>query len=271
MRIGMPGWGAELSISLVDILIDLGELTSAEAAMQAMIANIPNMTAGPTHLWARTLEARYYRSIGDFETAHEAFENCRLKSQKGDLNKYVYGINTNFAELLIEMDMLDEAEDVIAGTLLLEDQVFRFDVFISRLLLAFIRARQGKANEARSILDQAAVQIPEPRNWIFPPLLSWAEAEVSAAGQQWEQAVQAYETAASLNGQSSARWWQALMVYRLGMTLFHSGDPDLQERGRDSLRKALQMYMDMPAPGYIERIENQLQMEPLPHRGEQAS
>lgn len=259
-RIGMKIWETDVLVTIIDILLDMGQLQKALQELYNLMILIREYPENnPNRLWAYTIEAKYYQCAGDWETALQKYSNCRKIAADSQYSKYLISTAKNHAEALLHAGQLEESEKLLADVLLASHDELEFDQYVSHLLLAVIHARTGRAASAQQTLDTLLTQQPADHNWVFQPMIQWVTAEICAAEGRWDEASAAFHAAGDENAQAGASWWHAYYIYEHASALQRSGRPEFLEEASGLYSQALDMFDKMQAEGYVNLLRSKVE------------
>lgn len=260
-RVGFYIWEFDQAVSLLDIKMDIGELAFVGEEITPLIETIPELpSTSPSAVWAYVIESRYYRLIGDWETALKKIADCYKFIQNKGMQKNLPWVSVPYALVLIEMDRLDEAEKIIAEELLMDQQPDELQHLITRLLLCSLKIKQGDPAEARRVIDNIQNQELDRSDWLVDPLIMQSEAGVLASEQRWSEAFTLYQNVCDRFSGYGAYWWQAYALLQFGDAQAACADPESISQAKQLYTWALDLFTKMPSEGYIRITQEKLRL-----------
>lgn len=166
----------------------------------------------------------------------------------------------HLAELLIEMGEWREAASVV------DDLINQFgsteegkEYTNPHLAQCEILTHQGQFTAAHVSLNRGKA-ISEANFSLFGQIRQrFTAARLAVAEQRWNDAFTAFETVCDQLARAGCRWHWARALRDWAAAHIAHGEPSDLERARALLRKALALFEQMRAPGYIARVQDQLE------------
>jgi serine phosphatase RsbU (regulator of sigma subunit) len=256
----LPSW-----ISFMGYSLGIGELSTAESVLpqiEQLLDAMPDSSA--MRLDLRIIQAGIEWAKGRWFEALQLQRSVRSEArQRGNLQSLLSAC-TDMSTLLLELDRmgtldgLDEAEDALQEAIELSDRGLGDQVW-TRCQLSMVRARQGREEEARNLLDAAQRMAGERPSFWSEQSLRLAAIELAVVEQRWSDALAGAEAAATFLAQHDRRWQWALVVLYWAEIHVSRGEPADLERAQALLREARSAFEETGAEGYVSYIKDRLQ------------
>jgi serine phosphatase RsbU (regulator of sigma subunit) len=197
-------------------------------------------------------------------------DSCADARRRGDLQRLANAA-TNLAEALLMCDRLAELEyeDVPEGVLAEAEVVMLEAVQVgdrglgtdawARCHLAMVYARQGRFQDARDLLAEAAETRDDGAAVWNELAQAQAQGMLAVAEGRWSDALSAFETAADLCTRLDLRGMWARTLWDWAEVHAARGEPQDLERAETLLRKARAICEEMGSPYYAGLVEKRLQ------------
>jgi serine phosphatase RsbU (regulator of sigma subunit) len=255
----LPSW-----ISFMGYSLGIGDLSTAESELpqiERLLDAMPDSTAMRHDL--RIIQAGIEWLKGRWLEALRLQRAVRSEArQRGNLQSLL-SANTDMADLLMELDRmgrlddLGEAESALQEAIDLCDRGLGDQVW-TRCQLSMVRARQGRLEDARDLLDAAQRMAGDRPGFWTEQSLRLAGVELAVAEQRWSDALVGAEAAATFLAQHDMRSrWALLLQYRAEIHVSR-GEPADLERAQALLREARSTFEEMGAAGYVTYIDDRL-------------
>jgi serine phosphatase RsbU (regulator of sigma subunit)/tetratricopeptide (TPR) repeat protein len=253
-------------MSAIGHSLTLGDLAAAQAgltSLEDLAQALPSSDA--IHLEMQSIRAALFWTKGEWPQALRLLRLCQAEArQRGNL-QMLLNTNTQLAFLLLEVEaagqQIDwaEVETTIRETIEIVDRGLGDRVW-PRCLLSATWARQGRSQEAKKMLAEARAQSKlQPSAW-HEQSLRLAEAELALSDQQWDRALVEAEAVAAFQIQRGRRWTWAQTLRQWAEIHLHRGAPADLEQAQTLLREARAAFREMGATGYIDRVNDQLEI-----------
>jgi tetratricopeptide (TPR) repeat protein len=249
-------YSLDVSIVLAFLLGDFADVEKTLKSLYALLHGVGNRDLGVVRLhgW----EAWLLRCRGEWDAAREAFHTARAGFRQHQAFGTLANMDCTFADLLLELDDVAMAEEVLEEALELAERGFMEPVE-PRCLLVALYARQGRMEEAQRVLAETREQAG-PRPGAFAALsLALAEARLSVAERRWSPAFDAFEAARAQSARHSIRWQCAQTLREWAEAHISRHEPGDVERARELLREAQAEFEAMNVPKYAAWVGQRLQ------------
>jgi serine phosphatase RsbU (regulator of sigma subunit)/Flp pilus assembly protein TadD len=261
------GVAAEEAYSLsgaTDFDIIMGDLRSAEGnleRLETIIKSIADTTKADQEIIE--FRARLLWMSGQW---NEAIDLARRVYQKTieEGNKHAQlSLGTKISTAFLELHRYGELEDLNEIESILEHILGDFESidkekFYPSLNLATVRARQGRIEDADSIITQVREFIRDKPSLWNDTMVSEFEAEIAHRAQRYQDAISKYESVIATYKKANSRWSLARNMMDLAETCTDKGDPSDLEQARDLLREALILFDEMGAHRHKKLVEERL-------------
>jgi tetratricopeptide (TPR) repeat protein len=258
-KTGNISWELNYLILTTDTSLALADLTAVEQTLpvlERLSGELPD--PGWLSLYTHCLEAYLQRARGQWDEATRLMQACQEEAQQLDLQAFLVAIHCNLAEMLIELGRLDEADAVLEEVLgedapdLEGEAIWPYTVFSS------LRSLQGRAEEARQLLQRAQGISPDQIYPLDRVALLWAEAALAQAEQRLPEALDALERAIAVAENVGARWHQARLLRDQAGVYLARGESADHTRAKKLLRRAGDLFQQIESPGYAALIGERL-------------
>jgi tetratricopeptide (TPR) repeat protein len=252
-RAGLIAWEAGYERDIAETCMDLGDLAGAEAAIAALQRLQPALAnADFAEVSIRALQALLMRYRGELEEAIEQAETSRAAFQPQWERRTLILIDAGLADVYLELQRWQPAEALLDEALRLNEQDAAGDRLVPLCMLSVAYAGQGRLDEARQALEAARQSRSAHRVRLNTGRVLWAEAHLAVAEGRPEAAEAALAALLELARELETRWLEARILHSWGeMT------PDTAA-GRDLLRQAHALYVQMGAIRYVEMVSARL-------------
>ncbi|MFV2044752.1 MAG: AAA family ATPase, partial [Anaerolineales bacterium] len=159
--------------------------------------------------------------------------------------------------ILYELVEYQEAADVLEKAVEFSDEV-DWIRDITRAFLAVVRARQGLAEPARKLLEEAIAIHSERQRAFAALILAWSEANVLAAEGRWNEAFDAFRETTAKLAEAGIRTIHAVALREWAEAHLARGKTADSDRAKELYREALEEYEEMGATGWVERVRARL-------------
>lgn len=244
----------------MEILLDRGPAGEIEALLSRLRELLGPTPDNPRFI---AIQATLLERQGEWQDALELRRAFYQEAKRRGSHEMMYETASVLAWLLLEMDRLEEfpsAQDREQARAEIEavlTEVIGLDPgtlgggIRAPCQLAVLRARQGRVDEARSILDQAPAQVGDKGLTWQKMMLREAAGWIAATEKQWREAIAAFEQAATESKRLGVRWHWARQSLLQAETLMARGRPADVDHARTLLRKARDTFRDLAAPYYV--------------------
>jgi len=157
-----------------------------------------------------------------------------------------------------ELDDLKEIESIFDNILDDTGSLDKEKVYPS-LLLAALRARQGRFGDAQAMIMQVREFANEKPSLWNESFIYEFEAEIAHRAKRFDEAIAKYEGVIATYKKSNSRWSLARNMMDLAETYRDKGEPSDLEQARDLLREALIIFDEMGAHRHKKLVEERLQ------------
>lgn len=259
-RIGIASWEHGQLVAVTELSFDLGDFTAIEDALpilKRLQEDIPNPDYAT--LLTRTIEARLLRFKGEWEQALAYLKECLDETLQQGMTWMAAGINVNHGDLLLEMDRLEEAAQVLAADLGSQDEIQHIDQLIQIFTLAAVRMRQGRLRDAQELMEHGRALVQAQQTLAGQAYLLYAEARLAVAERRWEEAIKLFGELFDLTQRLNTRWYQARVLHEWGQAHSMRGSPGDADRAITLTRQAIKTYQALRLPRYVSRLEEELQ------------
>ncbi len=159
--------------------------------------------------------------------------------------------------ILIELADFDQAIEILGKTTAAADAANWLRV-LPRALTAIALSRQGDIEGAKQTVEEAEAIFHEKPKALIEPYLRWSAANVLAAEGRWQEAFAVFEAVSADQAEkglrpdrgNTLRYWAEAHLTR--------SEPGDVERAKELLGEALDVYEEMGADGWVERVNARL-------------
>jgi tetratricopeptide (TPR) repeat protein len=258
-KTGNVSWELNYLLLATDTSLALADLAAVEQALpvlQRLVGELPD--PGWLQLYTHCLEAYLQRARGQWDEATRLMHACQEKARQKELWGFLVGVNGNLAEMLMELNRLDEADATLEEVLGEDAPGTEGEAIWPYCVFSTLRSRQGRVEEAGQLLQRAQGITPPQIYPLDRVALLWAEAALAQAEQRWVEALGALERAIAIAEEVGARWHQArLLRDQAGVYLVRGEDTD-QAHGQELFDRARALFQQIGSPGYAALIEERL-------------
>jgi tetratricopeptide (TPR) repeat protein len=237
----------------------LGNFDEVEKTLKIMAALLPavgNREASLASLGA--WEAWLLRCQGEHQVAREAFQTACEALRQHQAFDTLANINCTRADLLLELNDLDSASEVLQETLELVERGF-MDPVEPRALLVALYARQGRLAEAHQVLSETRERAGASPGTFNQLALTVAEARLALAERDWSTAFAADEAACAQAARHHIRWQHAQTLQEWASAHLARNEPGDPARAKELLREALALFEEISVPKYAALVREKLQ------------
>ncbi|MGB8647501.1 MAG: protein kinase [Anaerolineae bacterium] len=236
----------------------LGDYPTMEKAFGQLRDQVHAMDAGwSLEAYARMMEAVLWNYRGEAEEALARWQALWQEAKAQNEFQLEATAAGSSCEVLYDLERYEEAETLL--TALLPRQKAFGGGEGELVLLASINARLGRLDAARRLL-QAAEALTGAAPVFYERLtFSQGHARLAVAEQDWAIAMRTYESIDQMLRQAGTRWFQAHMLREWAAAYVQRGEPGDRERARERLVAALELYRECQCPGYVKRVQAQLE------------
>ena len=128
----------------------------------------------------------------------------------------------------------------------------------SRCLLCTVNVRQGRLDEAHTLLEKAREKTSSPPSTWEKQSLLWSEHALAAAERRWLDALSAAETAAGHYAQLELPWEWALALIEWAEIHLARGESADYERAKALYREALAIFQKLENANYANLVDERL-------------
>ncbi len=246
----------DVAILLAFLLGDFDEVATISKKMTALLPSAGNRALGVTTLsgW----EAWRLRCHGELGVARAAFQTALIGFRQHQAFDTLANMSCTFAEMLLELNDLALAENVLQEVLELVERGFMEPVEPHSLLVA-VYARQGRMEAAHQALAKAQQEVGASPGVFSALLLAQAEARLAVAERQWSTAFTAFETARAHAAQHGIRWQHAQTLHEWAEAHLARNEPGDVDRARELLHESLALFEEMNVPKYAALVGDRIQ------------
>jgi hypothetical protein len=166
-------------------------------------------------------------------------------------------INCTRADLLLELNDLDGAAEVLQETLELVERGF-MDPVEPRALLVALYARQGRLTEAHQVLSETRERAGASPGTFNQLALTVAGARLAVAERDWSTAFAAYESACAQAARQHIRWQHAQTLREWAEAHLARNEPGDLDRARALLQEAQSESETLNVPRYVALVSDRL-------------
>jgi len=197
---------------------------------------------------------------GEWQLALEFARATLEKERMGGSLQTIALVNESLVVTLLELNKFTGLHDLSEAEVSLRENLqIEWHVPESFCHLATVCARSGRLVEAHAYLAKALENTGEPKNNREKVYHLAALAELSLAEESWDRAVSAFEELIEILQSAGYRWrWARSLIY-LGDALRQRNQASDIDRASKAYQRALDMFTEMGAPGYVTAASNRLQ------------
>ncbi len=248
----------------VGMSLTLGDFAEVERALPEILKlaeNSPSQEAA--HHNFDMLKAGLQGLRGEWSEAIQMVRLFQAEARQSSDLQGVFNTSSFIAAMLLEQNYfkenvdLDELAQVIQEAIEIGDRGIGENIG-PRTRLSILYARQGKLEEARSMLEEAR-QAAGPRISIWSEVfLAIAEAELAFAESRWQDAITGCESVIEIQARTGQRWEWARIMLSLADVHTARGEPADLTRAQSLYSLALDLFTKIGAPVYARIIEERL-------------
>jgi class 3 adenylate cyclase/tetratricopeptide (TPR) repeat protein len=242
----------------VEAKVNLGQLSSVEDFVAEFLQQTSatesqvNELYQYAHAWVSLHRGEWKQSFQYIRT-HLAEHRHEYNSQD------IANFNLFLANVTLEMNRFAGLQDFTeAEAALLENIATQWLIHESRFLLAIISARKGFIQEARERLSAVLQASAHFFIKVREAFRLQAEAEISFAEQNWDQAISSCQALIDIYLQGGYRWKWARHLIDLGDAHLGRGGTSDRAQAEQAYRQSLEMFTEMGATGYVKVLEERL-------------
>jgi tetratricopeptide (TPR) repeat protein len=242
-RIGNQPWEFSYLLGLVNTDYLLGDFDVAREEITRLrqleqAASLPSHSVDKIELFEALLTA----VNGDFENAVQQLLRCIEEARKTEKAEVLSNGLNELAELLIEMDRLEEAEPLLAEVESLTGNEMRSTYFMAHLLRARIACKKANFAETKRHIQQAHSllgQFPYPMEQIQ---IAFEEAKLAGAEKRWEDADRFYRKVIEFLKKSGVQFFLAKVEIEWADLHIARGTPEDSVKAKTLLQDALKFF-----------------------------
>ena len=249
----------------ISVSLSLGELAVVEeelSGMERMAKALPDPEAAQHQI--HFLQAVLLESRGDLAEALRLLRLSQVEArQRSDL-QMLLAVDGVLVRLLLEIERegerIDWAEVEAALTETIEyserglgDMVEPYSQAVA------VRARQGRIEEARQLLEQVRERADARPTILHELMLAGAKTELATAEKRWGDALAGIEAIAGYATKTHRRWLWARTLRDWADLHVARGEPNDLLRAQALLREARTVFEEMGAGGYVATVNARLE------------
>ena len=159
--------------------------------------------------------------------------------------------------ILYDLAEYEEAADLLGKAVASSDEADWFRDG-TRALMASVLARQGLAERARSVFEEAQAIHSERQRAFAGMILDQCHANILSAEGRWEEAFNAFRETIAKHSEAGTRTFNAATLRDWAEAHLARGEAADSERAKELFGEALAEYEDMGATGWMERARARL-------------
>ena len=250
--------------SAIALALNTGKMVEAEAPLPELYQlarTLPDAGTALTNL--DSLRAMSLSQRGEWRQAALLLSECQQRSRASGNLDLLAGLNIGLTNNLLEMvewegvDRWQEIEDSLREAIDIGDRGVTSAVQ-PRCVLARVRIKQGRLDDARALLAQAEACAAASGTAWEQLILAAANGFLAGGEGRWSDAIAAAEQGISFLAGLGLRWDQARSTIDLAAAHAARGEPGDPERARALLREAREMFEQMGAPRYAQIVDDRL-------------
>jgi class 3 adenylate cyclase/tetratricopeptide (TPR) repeat protein len=263
----------------VNISLNIGD----KEALFLILGNLGGKLVELGHL--NTLESKlneyFHRSTANESAKQEFIDNwlTRLSYWNGEwiphleycryrLNEYRLGrsiqiianYNIDLVDVCLELNRFKSMTDIEEAEAGLHENIeINWHVIPSNYLLVIVFSRQNRITEAHQRLAEVINELDRTISGPNEVYKLRAETELARAEGRWDDAISTCKSLIEIYQESHHNWQHARQLIDLGDAYLGRNDPGDKELAEKAFQQSLDMFTEMPAPGYVKILEERIQ------------
>ncbi len=194
---------------------------------------------------------------GELEQAASERRSLLEKASESGSALELLGHRFFLSLILYDLAEYEEAADLLGKAVASSDEADWFRDG-TRALMASVLARQGLAERARSVFEEAQAIHSERQRAFAGMILDQCHANILAAEGRWEEAFNAFRETIAKHSEAGTRTFNAATLRDWAEAHLARGEAADSERAKELFGEALAEYEDMGATGWMERVRARL-------------
>jgi tetratricopeptide (TPR) repeat protein len=256
---------------VVGVLFQLGNLENSSRELgrlqdvEEILAEVENIQTiapeSPAQYYRDRIRAQLLNSRGEWDRAIEIFRILQKEVQQKEHIQRLAWRNLDLADAILELNRFGTLGDYEEAESALEENVqigLLVRDSVSRILI--LCARQRRFSDVRVWQIKLDEDLKESSGNGVEMLKMWVEVELACADRRWGEAIAACHALIEICQRTGHRWEWARRLIDLGDALIQRNEPGDHEQARQHLQQSLEMFTEMGADGYVNVIQERLQV-----------
>lgn len=258
-KVGSIDWEYIQLGRVVNLSIMMGDFAAVRSGVEALNA-MEHAVANRKYygLQREVIEARLDSVLGNLEKAREGYINLLELEKKTPEDEFRLHLLIELADLALQLGNPAEARAWLDEGAALDIKEPFLDLVDSRCLLVEINIHMDDLEEARRNLSEARERVGSPADLMEEFDLKWAEAKLSSAEGNHEQALLNYADLEQLTLRIGLQWIRGRVLVWWADALIQRGKTGDLKEAVAKLETARDIFVSLGAEGYRQRTQARL-------------